>query len=104
MGYLGFCDVDSKSFDFRFDVSGGVRLAERSRSIFQAVVLGWPSIVWLMKAMERFTKGDESSENWQTFRQGSIAYVVLRRKNKHGHYIELVSSSSTEIPAKNTEK
>jgi len=41
-----------------------VRQAERSRSIFRAVILGWPSIVWLMKAMEGFTKGDESSENW----------------------------------------
>jgi hypothetical protein len=64
MGYLGFCYVDSKSFAFRSDVSSGVRLAERSRSIFRAVILGWPSIVWLMKAMEGFTKGDESSENW----------------------------------------
>jgi hypothetical protein len=90
MGYLGFCYVDSKSFEFRSDVSSGVRQAKRSRSIFRAVNLGWPSIVWLMKAMEGFTKGDESSENWRTFCQGSTAYVVLRRKNKHGRYIELL--------------
>lgn len=74
MGYLGFCYVDSKSFEFRSDVSGRVRLAERSRSISWAIILGWPSIVWLMKAMERFTKGDESSENWRTFCQGSTMW------------------------------
>jgi hypothetical protein len=89
MGYLGFCYVDSKSFEFRYDVSGGVRLAERSRSIFPVVILGWSSIVWLMKAMEGFTKGDESSENWRNFCLGSTTYVVLRRTNKHGQYIEL---------------
>jgi hypothetical protein len=42
-----------------------------------------------MKAMERFTKGDESSENWRTFRLGSTTYVVLRRTNKYGQHIEL---------------
>jgi len=34
MGYLGFCYVESKSFEFRSEVSGGVGLVERSRCIF----------------------------------------------------------------------
>jgi hypothetical protein len=59
MGYLGYCYVDSKSFEFRSEVSGGVRLAERTRNLFRAVIPGWPSLVWLMQAVERLSKGEE---------------------------------------------
>jgi hypothetical protein len=89
MGYLGYCYVDSKSFEFRSEVSGGVRLAERSRHLFRAVILGWSSLVWLMQAVERLSKGEEDNDKWKTFRMGSTVYVVLRRKNKHGQFIEL---------------
>jgi len=75
MGYLGFCYVESKSFEFRSEVSGGVQLAKRSRCIFRAVFLRWPSLFWLMQAMEGFIKGDDSNENWRTYRQGSTAYM-----------------------------
>jgi hypothetical protein len=89
MGYLGYCYVVSKSFEFRFEVSGGVRLAERSRHLFQAVILGWSSLVWLMQAVEQLSKGEEDNDKWRTFQMGSTVYVVLRRKNKYGQFIEL---------------
>jgi len=43
-----------------------------------------PRVFWLMQAMEGFIKGDDSSENWRTCRQGITSYVVQRRGNKHG--------------------
>jgi hypothetical protein len=89
MGYLGYCYVDSKSFEFRSEVSGGVRLAERSRRLFRAVIFGWSSLVWLMQAVERLSKGEEDNDKWRTFLMGSTVYMVLRRKNKHGLFIEL---------------
>jgi hypothetical protein len=89
MGYLGYCYVDSKSFEFWSEVSGRVRLAERSRRVFWEVILGWSCLVWLMQAVERLSKGEEDNDKWRTFRMGSTVYVVLRRKNKHGHFIEL---------------
>jgi hypothetical protein len=89
MGYLGYCYVDSKSFKFGFEVNGRVRLAEMSRHLFWAVILGWSSLVWLMQAVERLSKGEEDNDKWRTFRLGSTPYVVLRRKNKHGQFIAL---------------
>lgn len=50
MGCLGNFYVEAKSFEFRFEIGfGGVWLVERSRGVFRVVVLGWPSMVWLMK-------------------------------------------------------
>jgi hypothetical protein len=89
MGYLDYCYVDSKSFEFRFEVSGGVRLAERSGHLFRGVTLGWSSLVWLIQVVERLSKGEEDNDKWRTFRLGSTVYVVLRRKNKYGQFIEL---------------
>lgn len=68
MGYLGFFYVEAKSFEFRSEISGGVRLAERSRGVFRVVVLGWPSVFWLMQSLEVLIKGDKLSESWRTFR------------------------------------
>jgi hypothetical protein len=65
--------VKVKCFVFRSEVSEGVRLAKRSKGVFRAVVLGWPSVIWLLKV---FTKGKDLRENWRTFRQGNTAYVV----------------------------
>jgi hypothetical protein len=78
MGYLGYCYVDSKSFEFKSEVSGEVRLAERSRHLFQEIILGWSSLVWLMQAMGRLSKGEEDNDKWRTFRLGSTVYVVQR--------------------------
>jgi hypothetical protein len=57
--------------------------------LFRAVILGWSSLVWLMQAMERLSKGEEDNDKWRTFWMCSTFYVVLRRKNKHGQFIEL---------------
>jgi hypothetical protein len=54
------------------------------------VILGWPSMFWLLKVMEVFMKGKDLRENWKTFRQGSTAYVVHRRGNKFGRSIEFL--------------
>jgi hypothetical protein len=67
MGYLSYCYVDLKSFEFRSEVSGGVRLAERSRHLFWAVILGWSIMVWLMQAVERLSKGEKDNGKWRTF-------------------------------------
>jgi hypothetical protein len=88
LAILAICYVDSKSFGFRSEVSGGVRLVERSRHLFRAVILGWSNLVWLMQAMERLSKGEEDNNKWRTFRISCTVYVVLRRKNKHGQFIE----------------
>lgn len=91
MGYLGFFYVEAKSFEFRSDLRsmGGVRLVERRRGVFQAVVLGWPSVFWLLKVQEVLIKGNKLSEYWRTFRFGNTAYVLPRQGNKHGRIIEL---------------
>jgi len=39
--------------------------------------------------VERLSKGEEDNDKWRTFRMGSTVYVVLRRKNKHGQFMEL---------------
>jgi hypothetical protein len=46
-------------------------------------------MVWLMQAVERLSKGEENNDKWRTFQMGSTIYVVLRRNNKHGQFIEL---------------
>jgi hypothetical protein len=59
--------MESKSFEFWSKVSKGVRLAERSRGIFRAVILGWPSLFWLMHELEVFIKGQDIRENCRTY-------------------------------------
>jgi hypothetical protein len=44
MGYLGYVYVDSKSFEVRSDVRGGVRLEERSKGVSRSVIIAWPTI------------------------------------------------------------
>jgi hypothetical protein len=68
MGYLEFCYVESKSFEFWSEVSGSVRLAEGSRGIFRAVILGWPSVFWLIHALEVFIKSEDIKEKCGTYR------------------------------------
>jgi hypothetical protein len=38
MGYVGYFYMDSKSFEFWYDVRGGVQLAERSKGVSRGVV------------------------------------------------------------------
>jgi hypothetical protein len=44
MGYLGYVYVESKSFEVRSDVRGGVRLEERSKGVSRSVIIAWPTI------------------------------------------------------------
>jgi hypothetical protein len=50
MGYLGFFYVEKKSFEFRSDVQGGIRLKEWSKGVHRWVILAWPTISWFSKA------------------------------------------------------
>jgi hypothetical protein len=66
MGSLGFFNVEANSFEFLSEISGGIRLEERGGGIFRVVVLGWPSVFWLLKALEVMTKGNDLREYWRT--------------------------------------
>jgi hypothetical protein len=89
MGYLGYVYVESKSFEIRSDVHGGVRLEERSKGLSRSVIMAWPTIFWLIVAWDSLTPADKAREKWRSFRFGSKAYVLLRRKNNFGNFLEL---------------
>jgi hypothetical protein len=89
MGYLGYFYVETKSFEFHSNVQGGVQLAEKSRGKVRSVIMAWPTIFWLVSAWEYLTKSKTIRENWRTFRFGCLAYVVQRRNNLHGNFLEL---------------
>jgi hypothetical protein len=89
MGYLGYVYVESKSFEVRSNVCGGVRLEERSKGLSRSVILAWPSIFWLIAAWDSLTSLEKAREKWRSFRFGSKVYVLLRRNNKFGNFLEL---------------
>jgi hypothetical protein len=89
MGYLGYVYVESKSFEVRSNVRGGVRLEERSRGLSRSVIMAWPSIFWLLAAWDSLIPLEKTREKWRSFRFGSIVYVLVRRTNKFGNFLEL---------------
>jgi hypothetical protein len=89
MGYLGYFYVDSKAFEIRSNVQGGVQLAENRRGRTRSVIMAWPTIFWLASAWDYLTNIEIGSENWRTFRFGCYSYVVQRRKNSFGNFLEL---------------
>ena len=89
MGYLGYVYVESKSFDFRSNVPGGVRLEERSKGLSRSVIMAWPIILWLLVAWDSITPVEKAREKWRSFRFGSKVYVLLRRNNRFGNFLEL---------------
>jgi hypothetical protein len=89
MGYLGYVYVESKSFEFRSAVRGGVRLEERSKGVSRSVIMAWPTIFWLIAAWDSLTPSSKDREKWRSFRFGNIVYVVIRRKNKFGNFMEI---------------
>jgi hypothetical protein len=89
MGYLGYVYVESKSFEFRSAVRGGVRLEERSKGVSRSVIMAWPTIFWLIAAWDSLTPSNKDREKWRSFRFGNIVYVVVRRKNKFGNFMEI---------------
>lgn len=63
MGYLGNFYIESKSFELRLGVGNdGFRLAEWSRGLFWSVVMGFQSVVWMLKMMEELMNGLPSNE------------------------------------------
>jgi hypothetical protein len=53
MGYLGFFFVKAKTFEILSEVgNGGIRLAERSKGVYRAVILGKFSVIWLLNMVE----------------------------------------------------
>jgi hypothetical protein len=89
MGYLGYFYVENKAFEFRSNVQGGVQMAEKSRGKCRSVIMAWPSIFWLVSAWDYLTNTETARENWRTFRFGCLAYVMQRRNNSHGNFLEL---------------
>jgi hypothetical protein len=89
MGYLGYFYVENKAFEFRSNVQGGVQMAEKSRGKCRTVIMAWPTIFWLVSAWDYLINIETSRENWRTFRFGCLAYVMQRRTNSHGNFLEL---------------
>ena len=44
MNYLGYFYVETKAFEIRSNVQGGVQLAEKSKGRTRAVIVAWPTI------------------------------------------------------------
>jgi hypothetical protein len=89
MGYIGYVYVESKAFEFRSDVRGGVRFEERSKGLTRSVIMAWPPIHWLLVAWDFLAPVEKAKEKWRTFRFGSIVYVLLRRTNRYGNFLEI---------------
>jgi hypothetical protein len=75
-GYLGFFYVEKKLFEFKSDVRGGVRLAERSNGVSRSVIKAWPTVFWFLLSWDNLTQNAKTHENWRTFRFGNIVYVI----------------------------
>jgi hypothetical protein len=64
-------------------------LAEKSRGRTRLVIMAWPTIFWLASAWDYLTNNEIVGENWKTFRIGCYSYIVQRRKNSFGNFLEL---------------
>lgn len=53
------------------------------------MLLGKPSVVWLLATVEVVLKGDNLREFYRTLRVGSRAYITQRCVNSHGQYMVL---------------
>jgi hypothetical protein len=89
MGYIGYVYVESKAFEIRSDVRGGVRLEERSKGLTRSVIMAWPTIHWLLVAWDFLASVEKAKDKWRSFRFGSIVYVLLRRNNRFGNFLEI---------------
>lgn len=85
---MGYFYVETKSYEIQYESrNGGVRLAERSKGIFRAVVLGRSSVFWLMNSMEALIKRDYLRDFWSTFQHGNTAYIMEQQKNNHKRFM-----------------
>ena len=78
-----------ESFEVRSYLCGGVCLEERSKGLSRSVIMVWPTIFWLLAAWDSLTPSDKAREKWRSFRFGSKVYVLLRRSNNFGNFLEL---------------
>ena len=81
--------METKSFEFRSNVQGGVQLAEKSRGKVRPVIMSWHTIFWLVSAWDYMTKSEMVRKTWRMFRFGCLGYVVQRRHNSFGNFLEL---------------
>jgi hypothetical protein len=65
-------------------------LAEKSRGKTRSAIMAWPTIFWLVSAWDYLTNSEIVCENFRTFRFGCFSYVMQRRKNSYGNYLELL--------------
>jgi len=91
MGYVGYFYVEAKSFKFRSDVcvGDGIRLAEWNKGLFRVVFLNKLSVGWFRRSMEELKQGGEIRDFCRTFRVGSTVFILQRRGNVHGKFLEL---------------
>jgi hypothetical protein len=89
MGYLGFFYVEKKSFEFRSDVQGGIRLKEWSKGVHRWVIMAWPTISWFSEACSALSASGVVEGKYETFRFGDRRYVLMRRSNSFGSFLEL---------------
>lgn len=76
MGYLGYFYVEAKSFKILYKIRNkGIRLAERSKWVHRAVILGKSSVGWLLKMVE-LIRGDNQRDFCKTFIVDSIVQVA----------------------------
>lgn len=90
MGYLVYLYVKAKSFKvLSKDGNGGFRFAERCKGVYRALILGKPSVVWLLNMAEDYIRGENLREFYRTLRVGSTAHIVQTRANSHERFLEV---------------
>jgi hypothetical protein len=51
--------------------------------------MAWSTVFWLFNAWDFLITSEMVHENWRTFHFGSFAYVMQRRNNSYGNFLEL---------------
>jgi hypothetical protein len=51
--------------------------------------MAWPTIFWLLVAWDSLTSLEKTREKWRSFRFGNKVYILLRRNNRFGNFLEL---------------
>jgi hypothetical protein len=67
----------------------GIRFAERTRGVYQAMIPDKPSMVWLLNTVEELIRREKLREFYRTLGVGSIVYVVQKCADSHGRFLEL---------------
>jgi hypothetical protein len=50
--------------------------------------MAWSIVFWFLMSWDNLSQNDKTQENWRTFRFGNIVYVIQRRSNNCGNFME----------------